>query len=84
MWSQKKKTCELHLHFQQLKSTLFFFLMKQIKFEQREDSISFCGWISRHSSQNFENHHCQLLKTQEVESQDGFMEKNRLCRKNWV
>ena len=37
--------------------------MKQIKFEQREDSISFCGWISRHNSRNFENRHCQLLKT---------------------
>lgn len=58
----KKTTCELHLHLQQLKNTLFFF-MKQIKFEQREDSISFCRRTSRHSSQNFENRHCQLLKT---------------------
>lgn len=82
----KKTTCELHLHLQQLKNTLFFYeankvwakgrqhFFLQTDFQAQQPEF----WKSSLSAVK------NKIETQEVESQDGLMEKNGLCHKSWV
>lgn len=82
----KKTTCELHLHLQQLKNTLFFYEANKVRAKGRQHfflQMDFQAqqpefWKSSLSAVK------NKIETQEVESQDGLMEKNGLCHKSWV
>lgn len=82
----KKTTCELHLHLQQLKNTLFFYEANKVRAKGRQHfflQTDFQAqqpefWKSSLSAVK------NKIETQEVESQDGLMEKNGLCHQSWV